>query len=189
MSASFRVHRVFELPSRGRVVMGEIVDGSVAPGDWMVPATGAPLRVDAVDTVRDARASDLPPGTVALVLRDPPPLAEVERRLPPGTTVVLSAPLGTPVGSAAPACHRGLRRYWFPLSTGLGIGITAASDDEARERAIDAQRRTAADATLLEPIVDVDVRTLDAGHVQPNIGPVVVRGVWFPRENLGWGGR
>ena len=186
MTASFRVHRVLDLPTRGRVVMGEIVDGTIASGDWMVPASGSPLRVDAVE---DVRASDQPPGAVGLVLRGAPPLAEVERRLPPGTTVVLSAPLGTPVASAAPACHRGLRRYWFPLSIGLGIGVTAASDDEARALAMDAQRRTAPDATLLEPIVDVDVRTLDAGHVQPNIGPVVVRGVWFPNENLGWGGR
>jgi hypothetical protein len=33
-------------------------------------------------------------------------------------------------------------------------------------------------------VVDVDVASLDAKHVLPNIGPVVVRGVWFPALNL-----
>jgi hypothetical protein len=32
-----------------------------------------------------------------------------------------------------------------------------------------------------EVIEDVDVRTLDAGHVLPNMGDPSVRGVWFPR--------
>jgi hypothetical protein len=33
-------------------------------------------------------------------------------------------------------------------------------------------------------VPDVDIRTLDAKHVLPNAGPVVVRGVWYPRLNL-----
>jgi hypothetical protein len=33
-------------------------------------------------------------------------------------------------------------------------------------------------------VADIDLRTLDPEHVLPNIGPVVVRGVWYPRLNL-----
>jgi hypothetical protein len=34
---------------------------------------------------------------------------------------------------------------------------------------------------IVEVIEDVDVRTLDQGHVIPKMGVVVERGVWFPR--------
>jgi hypothetical protein len=34
---------------------------------------------------------------------------------------------------------------------------------------------------ILEVSQDIDVSTLDSGHVLPNIGSVVNRGVWFPR--------
>jgi hypothetical protein len=31
-------------------------------------------------------------------------------------------------------------------------------------------------------IEDVDITTLDQNHVVPNMGIVVIRGIWFPRE-------
>ncbi len=34
---------------------------------------------------------------------------------------------------------------------------------------------------IAEVIEDVDVQTLDAGHVLPNMGDPSIRGVWFPR--------
>ena len=34
--------------------------------------------------------------------------------------------------------------------------------------------------TIAVLIEDVDVSTLDAGHVLPNMSPPVRRGVWFP---------
>jgi hypothetical protein len=39
-------------------------------------------------------------------------------------------------------------------------------------------------ASLTAIVPDIDIRTLDEKHVIPNIGPVVFRGVWFPRLNL-----
>jgi hypothetical protein len=39
-------------------------------------------------------------------------------------------------------------------------------------------------ASLTTVVPDVDIRTLDQAHVIPNMGPVVFRGVWFPRLNL-----
>jgi len=36
----------------------------------------------------------------------------------------------------------------------------------------------------LKVVEDVDVRTLDQGHVVPNMGAVNFPGVWFPRLNV-----
>lgn len=38
---------------------------------------------------------------------------------------------------------------------------------------------------VTDVIVDVDVSTLDKSHVLPNMGSTVVRGVWFPLNELG----
>jgi hypothetical protein len=85
--------------------------------------------------------------------------------------------------AAGPACHRTLTRYWFPLSSGAGIGVTESSEREARRRA-EATRQQFFPASMLgAPVVNVDINTLDA-DVQDNMGPAVVRGVWFPRLNL-----
>lgn len=84
----------------------------------------------------------------------------------------------------APSCHRALRRFWFPLSPGLGIGVTAPTEAEARELAEIVRARYHPEAELLAPIVDVDVSRLDADHVLKNMGPTAVRGVWFPALNV-----
>jgi hypothetical protein len=34
---------------------------------------------------------------------------------------------------------------------------------------------------IAKVVEDVDTRTLEEGHVRPNIGVPVVRGVWFPK--------
>ncbi len=83
-----------------------------------------------------------------------------------------------------PTCHPSLRRFWFALSAGPGIGVTAGSEAEARALAEAARARYAPEAAITGVTPDVDVSTLDATHVVPNAGPVVVRGVWFPRLNL-----
>jgi hypothetical protein len=36
----------------------------------------------------------------------------------------------------------------------------------------------------IEIIENIDVQLLDKGHVIPNMGPVVFKGVWFPRLNM-----
>ena len=88
------------------------------------------------------------------------------------------------VAPRGPVCHRGLRRYWFPLDTGLGIGVTAGSRAEAEAMAEAARGRYHPESAVGPPVEDVDVSSLDAERVLPNMGPVVVRGVWFPRLNL-----
>jgi hypothetical protein len=80
-----------------------------------------------------------------------------------------------------------LRRYWFTFSEppkfsplGFGCGVTAYD----RADAIDILQRhvIAQEPNLIieEIIEDVDARQLDAGHVIPNMGLVIARGVWFP---------
>jgi hypothetical protein len=90
-----------------------------------------------------------------------------------------------------------LHRYWFQwqvgqspgldpvlarVGAGLGCGVTAVDVDDATHLI----RTVALDGTELPPIAsvteDVDVGTLDAGHVLPNMGDPSVRGVWFPRS-------
>ena len=73
-----------------------------------------------------------------------------------------------------------LRRFWFPVPGRLGIGVTAPTLAEAREQAERVHATWPGAAALGAAIEDVDVSTLDAGHVIPNMRPAVWPGVWFP---------
>ena len=79
-----------------------------------------------------------------------------------------------------PTCHARLRRFWFPLSSGLGIGVTSGSEAEARELAESVRTRYYPEQSFVGFVPDVDISTLDAKHVLPNMGPVVVRGRLVP---------
>jgi hypothetical protein len=78
-----------------------------------------------------------------------------------------------------------LHRYWLefaaseaPVGMALGCGVTAFDLDDAMRllrQAIDTQPPVPA-----RVIEDVDVSTLDHGHVLPNMRPSSERGVWFP---------
>jgi hypothetical protein len=91
-----------------------------------------------------------------------------------------------------------LHRYWFVGDGGdrfgvTGIGVTAFTEDDARaivrQAILGSPGRQLAARPLWsvesvdkgEVIVDVDIRLLDQGHVIPNMGLVVDRGVWWPR--------
>jgi hypothetical protein len=76
-----------------------------------------------------------------------------------------------------------LRRYWFQTGHGLGYGVTAMSVDDARDL-LAKYGYPSADVRITGIIEDVAVDTLDANHVLPNAGPLVVRGIWYPRHNL-----
>ena len=83
-----------------------------------------------------------------------------------------------------PVWHRRLRRFWFPLERQFGIGVTAATEEEALALATETKERYGFVGQFGPVVVDVDVSTLDEKHVLPNIGPPVVRGVWYPQLNL-----
>jgi hypothetical protein len=74
-----------------------------------------------------------------------------------------------------------LRRYWFPASAALGVGVTAWSLEDAVSLATGALHLLPAGATISHPIEDVDINALDQNHVVPNMGPCNFRGVWYPR--------
>lgn len=88
-----------------------------------------------------------------------------------------------------------LHRYWFRwkldasagadpvpsrVGSSLGCGVTAVDVEDARNLI----SAIALDGGPLPPtadvVEDVDVRTLDEGHVRPNMGDPAVRGVWYP---------
>ena len=81
-----------------------------------------------------------------------------------------------------------LHRYWivfddprrFALGLGLGCGVTAFDLRDA----ISLLEQQLFKGPLPFPIAsttnDVDVRTLDEGHVIPNMRPPNLRGIWFP---------
>lgn len=80
-----------------------------------------------------------------------------------------------------------LQRFWFkfenvpPFSPLLfGCGVTGYDRSDALQllaRTVLAKYPELKIDTVIE---NVDVRNLDAGHVLPNMGTPVVRGVWFP---------
>jgi hypothetical protein len=81
-----------------------------------------------------------------------------------------------------------LHRYWIkfaapaPAGFTLGCGVTAVSETEARELAL----KVCHGAPVITSIVsDVDVSTLDAKRVIPNMGDCTQRGVWFPNFGAG----
>ena len=76
-----------------------------------------------------------------------------------------------------------LRRYWFQVERGLGYGVTAMSVEDAHGL-LAAHGYPGADVQIVGVIEDVSVNALDTDHVLPNVGPVVIRGVWFPRHNF-----
>jgi hypothetical protein len=83
-----------------------------------------------------------------------------------------------------------LHRFWFefavdrpqdlPPGARMGCGVTSPTVEEAtalvRERVFGGM-----DLPPIRRVVsDIDISTLDPGHVRPNMGNPVVRGVWFP---------
>jgi hypothetical protein len=83
----------------------------------------------------------------------------------------------------------GLIAYWFvpkeERGAPFGIGVTAFDLDDAR-RLISEQgwNIVIEDATVTENVAFED---LDQKHVPPNMGVMVMRGVWYPCLNIGWG--
>jgi hypothetical protein len=72
-----------------------------------------------------------------------------------------------------------LRRFWFRRPVGSGYGVTAYSVEDAEQLLA----RAGLVRDWVEVVEGVDVSSLDAGHVLPNIGLVIFRGVWYPALN------
>jgi hypothetical protein len=84
-----------------------------------------------------------------------------------------------------------LHRYWFqfdlklgddaPAGTLLGCGVTAFNYEDAIALLGERVFRSASLPPIVEVREDVDVSQLDPGHVLPNMGIPIDRGVWFPK--------
>ncbi len=83
-----------------------------------------------------------------------------------------------------------LTRYWIefdranphlPPGTSLGVGVTGLGREDALALVRDRVFGGPETPRIEVMIEDVDVSTLDAGHVLPNMEPPVWRGIWFPR--------
>ncbi len=81
-------------------------------------------------------------------------------------------------------------RYWItfevgasvlPLGVGDGCGVTAYGRDDALLIVNAKVFGGNGLPEIVEMIENVDLSTLDEGHVIPNIGDVTVRSIWFPR--------
>jgi hypothetical protein len=83
-----------------------------------------------------------------------------------------------------------MRRLWFIFKNGpatltavkYGCGVTAHDREDAEE----ILKETIFVGDVILPIEkcveDIDISTLDSGHVIPNIGDnIFKRGVWFPQ--------
>lgn len=80
-----------------------------------------------------------------------------------------------------------LHRYWFTFSVRpyhslrMGCGVTAYDLDDALnvlERVVFAKE---GELEIEKVIEDVDISTLDKGHVIPNMEVPLWRGGWFPK--------
>jgi hypothetical protein len=90
-----------------------------------------------------------------------------------------------------------LRRYWFVIYPQWrygpwNAGVTAISVEEAKELLLKNFTKINYSEPLnrlktnmdIEIIENIDVQLLDKEHVVPNMGPVIFKGVWFPRLNM-----
>lgn len=71
-----------------------------------------------------------------------------------------------------------LVRFWFETSVGRGIGVTAYSLEDALS--LIASDKSLAEQEIVSYVENIDVGTLDEGHILPNMGAPNFRGIWFP---------
>jgi len=79
-----------------------------------------------------------------------------------------------------------LKTYWIesPEVHILGFGVTAFSREDAFQLLGASGYALSSDDPAIRVIEGIQVADLDQNHVIPNMGPIVFRGVWFPRANL-----
>jgi hypothetical protein len=81
-----------------------------------------------------------------------------------------------------------LKPFWIvsPDPHGpLGFGVTAFSLEEALQIIRDAGYLVPENTTLLRVEENVKVSDIDERHVVKNMGPIVVRGIWYPFSKVG----
>jgi hypothetical protein len=84
-----------------------------------------------------------------------------------------------------------MKRFWFvfdfmnyrtiPPGLVIGCGITAINYSDAISLLEQIVFKGAEFPPIREVIEDVNIDTLDSGHVLPNMNPPNIRGIWFPK--------
>jgi hypothetical protein len=78
--------------------------------------------------------------------------------------------------------------FWITTSDPdgpCGFGVTAWSIEDAAALLKEAGYRIELGSAMVrENVLPHDI---DENHVAPNAGPSVLRGVWYPCLNIGWG--
>lgn len=70
-----------------------------------------------------------------------------------------------------------MRPYWIPLPGKLGVGITAYSEADALSLF---EMAFGTDTQHGVPMPVMEMAELDQGHVIPNMGNHLKRGIWYP---------
>lgn len=73
--------------------------------------------------------------------------------------------------------------YWFKTDTTMCYGVTAESQDAAL-RLLAEYGYPFAGQTITAVVENIKHADLDQNHVAPNSGPLVVRGIWYPMQNI-----
>ena len=76
-----------------------------------------------------------------------------------------------------------LKPFWFRTDNRLGYGVTARSEADARALLAEFGYPRPGES-IIEIISGVSIDQLDQHHVVPNAGPIIVRGVWYPKHNV-----
>ena len=80
---------------------------------------------------------------------------------------------------------KNLTRFWFEFSvqpySNPYFGVTAYNHEDALEQIKQRVFPLVELPTLKHYIEDIDVSTLDAGHILPNMYPPNYRGIWYPK--------
>jgi hypothetical protein len=81
-------------------------------------------------------------------------------------------------------------RYWFefdfnnftdePFGTRMGCGITGYNYEDVLDILKQKVFVTKELPTIIRAVENIDISTLDEGHVLPNMVSPLSRGVWFP---------
>lgn len=79
-----------------------------------------------------------------------------------------------------------LKTFWIeaPGSNVAGFGVTAFSCEDAFELLHACGHSFSPDDSQVRVTEGIRVEDLDQQHIMPNIGPLILRGVWYPCANL-----
>ncbi len=83
-----------------------------------------------------------------------------------------------------------MKRFWFefenigyenlPAGVVIGCGITSNNYDDAIQILSEKVFKNYPIPKIVKLVEDIDISTLDTGHVKSNMSSPNLRGVWFP---------